>query len=133
MNILCFNSMKPIYVLFNLDTAIQVSSMGNEEEGVSMILLIQEQRKQRVREGRHLARRKIPIERYIWEREEEEERAAADAISGRFSRCTSLSSSILTDSECPQVGSEADTADTVSEPHSPELQNRAHHRYCYTH
>lgn len=98
-----------------------------------MILLIQEQRRQRVQAGRHLARLKIPLERYIWEREEEEERTGANGISGRFSRCTSLSNSTLTDSERPSVDSEADTADTISEPHSQELQNRTHHRYSYTH
>ncbi|KAB5543313.1 hypothetical protein PHYPO_G00077610 [Pangasianodon hypophthalmus] len=105
--------------------ATQASSM--QEEGVTMILLIQEQRRQRAQEGRRLARSKIPLERHIWEREEEEERAGADAISDRFSRCTSLSTSTLTDSERPPVGSEADTADTISEPHSPELQNKPHH------
>lgn len=97
-----------------------------------MIALIQEQRRQRVREGRHLAKSKISLEQHIWEREEEEDRAGANAISDRFSQCTSLSNSTLTDSERPLVGSEADTADTISEPYSLELQNRPHHRYAYT-
>lgn len=94
-----------------------------------MFLLIQKQRRQRVQEVRHLTKRKIPLERHIWEREEEEERTGVNAISDRFSRCTSLSNSTLTDSEHHPVGSEPDTADTISEPHSPELQDRPHHRY----
>lgn len=104
--------------------------MQDEVERATMISLIQEQRRQRVREVRRLAKSKIPLEWYIWEREEEEDRTGANAISDRFSWCTSLSNSTLTDSEHPLVGSEADTADTISEPHSPELQE--HHRYCYT-
>ncbi|XP_053501766.1 ciliogenesis and planar polarity effector 1 isoform X4 [Ictalurus furcatus] len=106
--------------------ATQASSTQEEKEGATMILMIQEQRRQRVREGRRLARSKIPLERHIWEREEDEERGGANAISDRFSRCASLSNSTLTDSERPPVSSEADTADTISEPRSPELHNRSH-------
>lgn len=129
VNTLCSNRMRRIHLLSNLFPATQASNTQEEEEGVTMILLIQEQRRQRVREDRRLGRSKIPLERHIWEREEEEERAGADAASGRFSRCTSLSNSTLTDSEHPPVGSEADT---MSEPHSPELQDRPHHRCSYT-
>ncbi|KAF4082340.1 hypothetical protein AMELA_G00150710 [Ameiurus melas] len=108
-------------------TSTQATHSGSmqEEEGATVILLIQEQRRQQVREGRRLARNKIPLERHIWEREEDEERGGANAISDRFSRCTSLSNSTLTDSEHPPESSEADTADATSEPHSPELQNRS--------
>ncbi|XP_060764829.1 ciliogenesis and planar polarity effector 1 isoform X4 [Neoarius graeffei] len=106
----------------------QASRMQEEEEGVTLFLLIQEQRRQRVREGRRLAKSKIPLERHIWEREEEDDGAGASAISDRLSQCTSLSNSTLTDSERPPVVSEADIADAIlSEPHSPELQNGPHH------
>ncbi|KAF7700988.1 ciliogenesis and planar polarity effector 1 isoform X2 [Silurus meridionalis] len=101
----------------------QASEMHEEEEEVTLILLIQKQRRQRVREGRRLAKSKILLERHVWEVEEEEEKAGASAISDRLSQCTNLSNSTLTDSECPPVVSEADT---ISEPHSPELQNRPH-------
>lgn len=103
-----------------------------EEEEMTIIVLVREQRRQRVREGRRLARNKLLIERYIWEKEEEEERPGPDAISDRFSRRTSLSDSTITDSELPTEGSEAATADTISEPHSLELQDRPHYRYSYT-
>lgn len=124
--------MRRIHFLSNLCSATQESTTQEEEEAVTIILLVQEQRRKRVREGRRLARSKIPLECYIWEREEEEEKLGPDAVSGRFSRCTSLSNSTLTDSERPPVGSEANTADTLSEPHSPDLQNRSHYRYSYT-
>ncbi|XP_058267346.1 ciliogenesis and planar polarity effector 1 isoform X3 [Hemibagrus wyckioides] len=107
--------------------ATQASEMQDEAERATMISLIQEQRRQRVREVRRLAKSKIPLEWHIWEREEEEDRTGANAISDRFSWCTSLSNSTLTDSEHPLVGSEADTADTISEPHSSELQE--HHSF----
>lgn len=97
-----------------------------------MILLIEEQRRQRVREGRRLVRSKFSLDRHIWERAEEEETGGADATSGRFSQCPSLSNSTLTDSERPPGGSEPDAADTVSEPHSPEVQNKPHQRYSYS-
>ncbi|XP_026995153.2 ciliogenesis and planar polarity effector 1 isoform X2 [Tachysurus fulvidraco] len=106
--------------------AKQTSSTQDAEER-AMISLIQKQRRQRVREVRRLAKSKIALEHHIWEREEEEDRTGANTISDRFSGCTSLSNSTLTDSERPPVGSEADTADSISEPHSPELQYRPHH------
>ncbi|KAK3549848.1 hypothetical protein QTP86_015286, partial [Hemibagrus guttatus] len=112
---------------FATTQATQASGTQDEVERATMISLIQEQRRQRVREVRRLAKGKIPLEWHIWEREEEEDRTGANAISDRFSRCTSLSNSTLTDSERPPVGSEADIADTISEPHSPELQDRPHH------
>lgn len=125
--------MRHVHLLSNLCPDTQASRMQEEEEGVTLFLLIQEQRRQRVREGRRLAKSKIPLERHIWEREEEDDGAGASAISDRLSQCTSLSNSTLTDSERPPVVSEADIADTIlSEPHSPELQNGPHHRYTYT-
>lgn len=99
---------------------------------MTIILLVREQRRQRAREGRHLARNKLLIERYIWEKEEEEERPGPDAISGRFSRRTSLNDSTITDSELPTEGSDAATADTISEPHSLELLDGPHYRYSST-
>lgn len=121
--------MRHVDLLSDLCAATQAGSTQEEKEGATVILLIREQRRQRVREGRRLARSKIPPERHIWEREEDEERGGANAISDRFSRCASLSNSTLTDSERPPVSSEADTADTISEPRSPELHNRSHPRY----
>lgn len=123
--------MRHVYLHSNLCPAKQTSGTQDAEERAT-IPLIQEQLKQRVREVRRLAKSKIALERHIWEREEEEDRTGANTISDRFSRCTSLSNSTLTDSERPPVGSEADTADSISEPHSPELQYRPHHRYYYT-
>ncbi|KAF5893905.1 ciliogenesis and planar polarity effector 1, partial [Clarias magur] len=104
--------------------ATQPSSTQEKEEGVTMALLIQEQRRQRVRQGRRLARSKMAPELYLWEREEEDERFGAKALFDRFSLCSSPSNSALADLEQPPVDSEADTADTLSEPHSPKLRDR---------
>ncbi|XP_036450987.1 ciliogenesis and planar polarity effector 1 [Colossoma macropomum] len=105
--------------------AAQPSGGQEEEEPETMMLLIQDQRRQRCREERRLAKTLAPLERHLWEREEEEERGGAATILSRFSLGTSLSNSTLTDCERPLVGSEGDTADTLSEPLSPDLQARS--------
>ncbi|KAL6472327.1 hypothetical protein MHYP_G00185150 [Metynnis hypsauchen] len=105
--------------------ATQLSGGEEEEERETMMLLIQDQRRQRCREERHLAKILAPLEQHLWEREEEEERGGAATILSRFSLGTSLSNSTLTDYERPLVGSEGDTADTLSEPLSPDLQARS--------
>ncbi|XP_072514569.1 ciliogenesis and planar polarity effector 1 isoform X3 [Salminus brasiliensis] len=103
--------------------ATQLSG-GEEEEGETMMLLIQDQRRQRCREERRLAKNLAPLERHLWEREEGDEKGKTATILSRFSLGTSLSNSTLTDCERPLVGSEEDTADTLSEPLSPDLQAR---------
>ncbi|KAL7848306.1 hypothetical protein AOLI_G00230240 [Acnodon oligacanthus] len=105
--------------------ATQLSGGDEEEDRETMMLLIQDQRRQRCREERHLAKILAPLEQHLWEREEEEERGGAATILSRFSLGTSLSNSTLTDCERPLVGSEGDTADTLSEPLSPDLRARS--------
>ncbi|XP_017567420.2 ciliogenesis and planar polarity effector 1 isoform X1 [Pygocentrus nattereri] len=105
--------------------ATQLSGGEEEEERETMMLLIQDQRRQRCREERHLAKILAPLEQHLWERDEEEERGGAATILSRFSLGTSLSNSTLTDCERLLVGSEVDTADTLSEPLSPDLQARS--------
>ncbi|XP_076876883.1 ciliogenesis and planar polarity effector 1 isoform X2 [Brachyhypopomus gauderio] len=94
-----------------------------EEEGETMMVLIQDQRRKRVREERRLARSLAPVERHLWEREEEEERGGAAAVLNRFSLGSSLSTSTLTDGQRPLAVNEGDTADTLSEPRSPDPQS----------
>ncbi|KAI4892113.1 hypothetical protein NFI96_017897, partial [Prochilodus magdalenae] len=105
--------------------ATQPSGGEEEEEGETMMLLIQDQRRRCCREERRMAKNLAPLERHIWEREEEEERGGAGTILSRFSLGTSMSNSSLTDCERTLLGSEGDTADTLSEPLSSDLQARS--------
>ncbi|XP_062869669.1 ciliogenesis and planar polarity effector 1 isoform X2 [Trichomycterus rosablanca] len=104
--------------------ATQSSGPGEEDEPKSMMLLIQEWRRQQDREQRRLARRLVPVELHLWEREEEEDRGAPDTVLNRLSLGTSLSNSTLTVSECPPPDSESGAADTISEPQSPALHTQ---------
>ncbi|XP_035391703.1 ciliogenesis and planar polarity effector 1 [Electrophorus electricus] len=99
-----------------------------EEEGETMMVLIQDQRRQRLREERRLARSLAPLERHLWETEEEDTRGDPAAILNRFSLGSSLSASTLTDGERPLVVSEGDITDTPSESRSPDPQSRPHHK-----
>ncbi|XP_077099891.1 ciliogenesis and planar polarity effector 1 [Siphateles boraxobius] len=94
-----------------------------EDEGDTMMVLIQDQLRQRRRELRRLEKYLGAAEPYLWEREEEEDRGAAVSILRRLSLGTSLSDSTLTDSGRPLVYSEGDTAETLS----PEPQTRSAH------
>ncbi|XP_059395372.1 ciliogenesis and planar polarity effector 1 [Carassius carassius] len=102
-------------------------SIREDEGGDTMMILIQDQLRQRRRELRRLAKYLGAPEPYLWEREEEEDRGGAASILKRLSLGTSLSDSTLTDCGRPLVYSEGDTAETLSEPLSPELQNKSAH------
>ncbi|XP_066507194.1 ciliogenesis and planar polarity effector 1 isoform X2 [Hoplias malabaricus] len=102
------------------------SGHGEDEDACeTMMLLIQDLRRQRYREERRVAKYLSPLERHLWERDEEEDRGGAATVLRRFSLGTSLSNSTLTDFEQPLVGSECDTADTLSEPLSPDMQAKS--------
>ncbi|XP_073686293.1 ciliogenesis and planar polarity effector 1 [Garra rufa] len=96
-----------------------------DEGGDTMLILIQDQLRQRRRELRRLTKYLGIPEPYLWEREEEEDRGGASSIQNRLSFGTSLSDSTLTDCGRPLVYSEGDTAETLSEPLSPELQTKS--------
>ncbi|XP_056117384.1 ciliogenesis and planar polarity effector 1 [Rhinichthys klamathensis goyatoka] len=98
-----------------------------EDEGDTVMILIQDQLRQRRRELRRLEKYLGAAEPYLWEREEEEDRGAAVSILRRLSLGTSLSDSTLTDGGRPLVYSEGDTAETLSETLPPEPQTQSAH------
>ncbi|CAM4728658.1 unnamed protein product [Leuciscus chuanchicus] len=98
-----------------------------EDEGDTMMILIQDQLRQRRRELRRLEKYLGAAEPYLWEREEEEDRGAAVSMLKRLSLGTSLSDSTLTDCGRPLVYSEGDTAETLSETLFPEPQTQSAH------
>ncbi|KAK7125268.1 hypothetical protein R3I93_020830 [Phoxinus phoxinus] len=113
------------------DTSTPDVPPGTEREdegGDTMMILIQDQLRQRRRELRRLEKYLGAAEPHLWEREEEDDRGAAVSILRRLSLGTSLSDSTLTDCGRPLVYSEGDTAETLSEPHiSPEPQTQSAH------
>lgn len=110
-------------------TAVPPGSEREDVCGDTMMILIQDQLRQRRRELRRLAKYLgASPEPYLWEREEEEDRGGAASILKHLSLGTSLSDSTLTDCGHPLVYSEGDTAETLSEPLSPELQTKSAHR-----
>lgn len=109
-------------------TDVPAGSEREDEGGDTMMILIQDQLRQRRRELRRLVKYLGAPEPYLWEREEEEDRGGAASILKRLSLGTSLSDSTLTDCGRPLVYSEGDTAETLSEPLSPELQTKSAHR-----
>ncbi|KAG1971251.1 ciliogenesis and planar polarity effector [Pimephales promelas] len=111
------------------DTSTPVVPPGTErgDEGDTMMILIQDQLRQRRRELRRLEKYLGAAEPYLWEREEEEDRGAAASILRRLSLGTSLSDSTLTDGGRPLVYSEGDTAETLSETLPPEPQTQSAH------
>ncbi|XP_065517863.1 ciliogenesis and planar polarity effector 1 isoform X2 [Lathamus discolor] len=103
------------------------------EEIVSVV--IQATEKVRMKALRHVIKNIGPIEINIWE-PAEEEAANDEHCYDRFSLGTSLSRSTLTDLGNPQVYSDADTADTLSDalfaeemrPQTPSLQRDNEHQ-----
>ncbi|XP_051542049.1 ciliogenesis and planar polarity effector 1 isoform X2 [Myxocyprinus asiaticus] len=120
--------LRPVFVL---DTSATDEKQGNERADVSgetMMIVIQDQLRQRRRQLRHLSKHLCAPEPYLWEREKEEDRGGADSILMRLSSLgASLSDSTLTDCGRPLVYSEGDTAETLSEPLSPDLQTKSAH------
>uniref|UniRef100_A0A672MKC4 Uncharacterized protein n=1 Tax=Sinocyclocheilus grahami TaxID=75366 RepID=A0A672MKC4_SINGR len=119
--------LRPMIVPDTLTPDVPPGSDREDEGGDTMMILIQDQLRQRRRELRRLAKYLGAPEPYLWEREEEEDRGGAASILKRLSLGTSLSDSTLTDCGRPLVYSEGDTAETLSEPLSPELQTKSAH------
>ncbi|XP_057289224.1 ciliogenesis and planar polarity effector 1 [Pezoporus wallicus] len=86
---------------------------GSESEEI-MSVVIQATEKARMKALKHVIKSIGPIEINIWE-PAEEEAANDEHCYDRFSLGTSLSRSTLTDLGNPQVYSDADTADTLSD------------------
>lgn len=95
------------------------------------MILVQERLRQRRKDLKRLARHLAPLELYLWEREEEQDRGGggqgALALLERFSLGASLSNSTLTDCGRPLVYSDGDTAEN-SVALSPDLHSRPPHR-----
>ncbi|XP_071587086.1 ciliogenesis and planar polarity effector 1 isoform X2 [Heliangelus exortis] len=87
---------------------------GPETEEM-MSVVIQTAEKMRMRVLRRIIRNIGPIEIYIWEPTEERAADGGEHCYDRFSLGTSLSRSTLTDLGSPQMYSDADTADTLSD------------------
>ncbi|XP_074021935.1 ciliogenesis and planar polarity effector 1 [Numenius arquata] len=87
---------------------------GSESEEM-MSVVIQATEKVRMKALRRVTRNIGPIEINIWEPAEEGAADDEEHCFDRFSLGTSLSRSTLTDLENPQVYSDADTADTLSD------------------
>ncbi|XP_058644711.1 ciliogenesis and planar polarity effector 1-like [Onychostoma macrolepis] len=119
--------LRPVIVPDASTPDVPPGSEREDEGGDTMMILIQDQLRQRRRELRRLAKYLGTPEPYLWEREEEEDRGGAASILKRLSLGTSLSDSTLTDCGRPLVYSEGDTAETLSEPLSPELQTKSAH------
>ncbi|XP_051972738.1 ciliogenesis and planar polarity effector 1 [Xyrauchen texanus] len=120
--------LRPVFVA---DTSASDEKQGNERadaSGETMMIVIQDQLRQRRRQLRHLSKHLCTPEPYLWEREKEEDRGGADSILKRLSSLgASLSDSTLTDCGRPLVYSEGDTAETLSEALSPDLQTKSAH------
>uniref|UniRef100_A0A9J7YV52 Ciliogenesis and planar polarity effector 1-like n=1 Tax=Cyprinus carpio carpio TaxID=630221 RepID=A0A9J7YV52_CYPCA len=119
--------LRPVIVPDTWTPDVPPGSEREDEGGDTMMILIQDQLRQRRRELRRLVKYLGAPEPYLWEREEEEDRGGAASILKRLSLGTSLSDSTLTDCGHPLVYSEGDTAETLSEPLSPELQTKSAH------
>ncbi|XP_026119483.1 ciliogenesis and planar polarity effector 1 isoform X4 [Carassius auratus] len=119
--------LRPVIVPDTLTPDLPPGSIREDEGGDTMMILIQDQLRKRRRELRCLAKYLGAPEPYLWEREEEEDRGGAASILKHLSLGTSLSDSTLTDCGRPLVYSEGDTAETLSEPLSPELQTKSAH------
>ncbi|XP_067255037.1 ciliogenesis and planar polarity effector 1 isoform X2 [Chanodichthys erythropterus] len=117
--------LRPVMVPDGSTPDVPPGSEREDEGGDTMMILIQDQLRQRRRELRRLVKYLGTPEPYLWEREEEEDRGGAASILKRLSLGTSLSDSTLTDCGRPLVYSEGDTAETLSEPLSPELQTKS--------
>ncbi|XP_024236537.1 ciliogenesis and planar polarity effector 1 isoform X3 [Oncorhynchus tshawytscha] len=109
----------------------QNGEKGDEDEGEEvMMILVQERLRQRRKDLKRLARHLAPLELYLWEREEEQDRGGggqgAVALLERFSLGASLSNSTLTDCGRPLVYSDGDTAEN-SVALSPDLHSRPPH------
>ncbi|XP_067290218.1 ciliogenesis and planar polarity effector 1 isoform X2 [Pseudorasbora parva] len=119
--------LRPVMVPDTSTPDVPAGSTREDEGGDSMMILIQDQLRQRRRELRRLAKYLGAPEQFLWEREEEEDRGGGSSILKRLSLGTSLSDSTLTDGGRPLVFSEGDTAETLSETLSPELQTKSAH------
>jgi len=90
-------------------------SVGPESEEL-MSVVIQTTEKVRMKALKRVIRNIGPIEVNIWEPAEEDAADYQEHCYDRFSLGTSLSRSTLTDLENTQGYSDADTADTLSDP-----------------
>ncbi|KAJ7399498.1 hypothetical protein BTVI_114420 [Pitangus sulphuratus] len=112
-----------------------VVKVGPENEE-SMSVVIQASEEARKKALRRVIRNIGPIEIHIWEPAEEEAADDKGHCYDRFSIGTSLSTSTLTDLGNPQVYSDADTADTLSDAlcteevraQTPSFQRNNEHR-----
>lgn len=90
--------------------------------------VIEDKRRLWQKHHRYLQRHLGPPELRLWEKQEEEEDREskhAMAMLRQFSPGTSLSSCTITDWGSPQMCSEEDAEDNVSEAVSPEAHSRA--------
>ncbi|XP_050184746.1 ciliogenesis and planar polarity effector 1 isoform X1 [Myiozetetes cayanensis] len=112
-----------------------IVKVGPENEE-SMSVVIQASEEARKKALRRVIRNIGPIEIHIWEPAEEEAADDKEHCYDRFSIGTSLSTSTLTDLGNPQVYSDADTADTLSDAfcteevraQTPSFQRNNEHR-----
>ncbi|KAJ7987160.1 hypothetical protein DPEC_G00335870 [Dallia pectoralis] len=116
--------------------AVPVSRHNDQkrEEEEEITIVLQERLRQRRKDLKRLARHLAPMELYLWEREEEEERLGgaqgAEAMLGRFHLGTSQSTSTLTDYGSPLLCSEGDTVENatdISEAFSSDLLSKPCH------
>ncbi|XP_065120529.1 ciliogenesis and planar polarity effector 1 isoform X4 [Paramisgurnus dabryanus] len=119
--------LRPVLVPDTSTTEVLSGSKRADFVGETMMILIRDQIRRRRRELRRLEKHLSTLETFLWEREEEEERGGADSILKRLSLGMSLSDSTLTDCGRPLVYSEGDTAETLSETLSPDLQTKSAH------
>ncbi|XP_056323405.1 ciliogenesis and planar polarity effector 1 [Danio aesculapii] len=99
-----------------------------DEDGESVMVVVQDELRRRRRELQRREKSVCAAEPYLWERDEEEDRGAAGvSILHRLSLGTSLSDSTLTDCGRPLVYSEGDTADSLSEPLTPQQNSNTAH------
>ena len=107
---------------------------GGASGEVTMVVALQDKRRQRRKDLQRLQRHLAPPQLYLWEREEEEDNRGGGggggggrgtALPGHPSLGTSLSTSTLTDRGQPMVYSDGDTADgNTSEALSTDLPSR---------
>ncbi|KAM9367380.1 ciliogenesis and planar polarity effector 1 [Phaethornis superciliosus] len=98
-----------------LQQRLSQSIVKGPETEEMMSVVIQAAEKVRMKVLRRVIRNIGPIEIYIWEPTEERAADDEELCYDRFSLGTSLSRSTLTDLGSPQVYSDADTADTLSD------------------
>lgn len=107
---------------------------GNNDEELLMTV-IQDKHRMRQKHLRHLQRHLAPPELHLWEKEEEDEGRESKhgmTMLRQLSLGTSLSSCTLTDCGSPQMCSEEDTEDNISESVSPETHSRATARWIFS-